>query len=228
MFLYSAFETAKHLVAHPMGRSSKVLEALFTPPMPAAYMFGAKEIKAMLHVITRLNKEYHRPTWNIPTTLVEGKEYNILYEVVESKPFCNLLHFRKKDYRGPKLPTLLLVAPMSGHYPTLLRDTVKRLLPTHDVFITEWVNARDVPIFFGEFSLGTYVNYLIEFLQLLHKAGRVTHIMSVCQPTVPSLIAQSIMAENNDPALARSMIMIGGPIDARKSPTAVTLSLIHI
>lgn len=222
MFLYSAFETAKNFIAHPMGKSSKLLEVLFTPPMPHSFLFGAKEMKAALHLISRLNKDYPKPNWNLSSTIVEDKEYNILYEIVDSKPFCNLLHFRKKDYKGPKLPTLLLVAPMSGHYPTLLRDTVKRLLPTHDVFITEWVNARDVPVFFGEFSLGTYVEYLIDFLQLLHRSGRVTHIMSVCQPTVPSLIAQSIMAENNDPALARSMIMIGGPIDARKSPTAVT------
>ncbi len=222
MLLYSAFETVKHLVSHPIGKSSRVLEAIFTPPFPLGVLPGAKETKAIFNLISRLNMRYEKPDWRIEETKIGEDTYKITYELVDSKPFGNLLHFRKDNYKGGELPTILIVAPMSGHYPTLLRDTVRGLLPTHDVFITEWVNARDVPLFYGDFSLDDYVTYLIEFLEKLHKMGRKVHLMSVCQPTVPSLVAQSVMCQQKNPAQAKSMIMIGGPIDARKSPTAVT------
>ncbi len=222
MLLYSAFETVKHLVSHPSGKSSRVLEAIFTPPFPLGVLPGAKETKAIFNLISRLNMRYEKPDWRIEETKIGEDTYKITYELVDSKPFGNLLHFRKDNYKGGELPTILIVAPMSGHYPTLLRDTVRGLLPTHDVFITEWVNARDVPLFYGDFSLDDYVKYLIEFLEKLHKMGRKVHLMSVCQPTVPSLVAQSVMCQQKNPAQAKSMIMIGGPIDARKSPTAVT------
>lgn len=222
MLLYSAFETVKHLVSHPIGKSSKVLEAIFTPPFPLGVLPGAKETKAIFNLIARLNMRYEKPEWRIEETQIGEDSYKITYELIDSKPFCNLLHFRKENYKGGELPTILIVAPMSGHYPTLLRDTVRGLLPTHDVFITEWVNARDVPLFYGDFSLDDYISYLIEFLEKLHKMGKKVHLMSVCQPTVPSLVAQSVMCQQNNPAQAKSMIMIGGPIDARKSPTAVT------
>ncbi len=222
MLLYSAFETVRHLVSHPIGKSSKVLETIFTPPFPLGVLPGAKETKAIFNLISRLNMRYDKPDWRIEETKVGEEIYKIKYELIESKPFGNLLHFKKEGYRGEDLPTLLIVAPMSGHYPTLLRDTVKGLLHTHDVFITEWINARDVPLFYGDFSLDDYVTYLIEFLEKLHKMGRKVHLMSVCQPTVPSLVAQSVMCQQKNPAQAQSIIMIGGPIDARKSPTAVT------
>lgn len=222
MLLYSAFETIRHLVSNPIGKSSKFLETIFTPPFPLGMMPGAKETKATFNLISRLNMKYDKPEWKIQETKIGDLVYKIKNETIDSKPFGKLINFKKENYHGEILPTILIVAPMSGHYPTLLRDTVKGLLPTHDVFITEWINVRDVPFLYGDFSLDDYVTYLINFLEKLYQLGHKVHLMSVCQPTVPSLVAQSIMAQQKNPAQAKSLIMVGGPIDARKSPTAVT------
>lgn len=221
MLLYSAVEASRNLFAHPVAKSAQALESIFSPPYPLGFMQGANQAKAFWGLTARLNQSYKKPEWKIDYCKINETQYDIERVNVLEKPFCNLLHFKKKEYKGERLPTLLIVAPLSGHYPTLLRDTVKRLLPTHDVFITEWINARDVPIYHGDFSLDEYVRYIIQFLQHFHKEGTAVHMLSICQPTVPALVAQSLMAQRGDPAQAKSMIMVGGPIDARKSPTAV-------
>jgi poly(3-hydroxybutyrate) depolymerase len=139
-----------------------------------------------------------------------------------AKPFCKLLHFKKdlSDTATAALaqPTVLLVAPLSGHHSTLLRDTVRALLPDHDVFITDWIDARMVPLSDGPFHLHDYIYYVQDFIRTL---GPDVHVISVCQPTVPVLAAISLMASNKDPKLPKTMTMMGGPIDPRKSPTAV-------
>lgn len=220
MLLYSMFESSRNMFFHPLEKSAKFMEPIFSTPSPFGFLHGAKETKALLNLTGRINQDYDKPEWKIDSTTVGNSEYQIEIKEVVNNTFCNLLHFNKMGFKE-NLPTLLIVAPLSGHYPTLLRDTVKNLLPTHDVFITEWLNVKNIPAYFGDFSLDDYVRYVIQFLQYLHKEGRIVHMLSICQPTVPSLVAQSLMAQRNDPAQARSMIMVGGPIDARKSPTAV-------
>jgi poly(3-hydroxybutyrate) depolymerase len=140
----------------------------------------------------------------------------VAIETVLRKPFCNLLHFRKDiAERGPRM---LIFAPLSGHHATLLRDTVRTTLRDFDVYITDWIDARLVPVSAGAFHLDDYVAYCEEFIRRL---GPDVHVMSVCQPTVPVLCAMSLLAQDNDPALPHTMIMMGGPIDARRNPTAV-------
>ena len=145
----------------------------------------------------------------------------VVEEVQIEKPFCRLLHFKRvfpaKSKRSAD-PKVLIIAPLSGHHSTLLRDTVRALLPDQDVWITDWTDARLVPITAGPFHLDDYVDYVIEFVRAL---GPDVHLISVCQPTVPVLAAVSLMASRNDPKLPKSMTMMGGPIDTRKSPTQV-------
>lgn len=221
MLLYSLFETTKNMIGKPIENSAMAMETIFSNPMPLGFVPGAKEVKSFFNLTNRIHKSYIKPEWKIDTCSINKKTYNIKRVDVVKKPFGNLLHFQKEGF-DRKLPTLLIVAPMSGHYPTLLRETVKTLMKDHDVFITEWINARDVPVYHGEFSLDDYVRYLMEFSRFLKEDGRKVHMLSICQPTVPALVAQSLMAQRGDSAIAKSMIMVGGPIDARKSPTAVT------
>ena len=148
-------------------------------------------------------------------------EVPVVEEVRIDKPFCRLLHFKRQipaKLKRPADPRVLIVAPLSGHHATLLRDTVRALLPDHDIWITDWIDARLVPITAGPFHLDDYVAYVTEFI---HALGPDVHLISVCQPTVPVLAAVSLMASNHDPKLPKSMTMMGGPIDTRKSPTQV-------
>ena len=218
--LYQMHEMQRALMA-PLTHFSELSSKLFShAASPFAYTPLARQVAAGYELIYRLGKSYEKPAWGIPTTEVNGKPVLVSEEIAFSLPFCNLLHFnrdlpaktRKAD------PTILLVAPMSGHHATLLRDTVRALLPNHEIYITDWIDARMVPVAKGAFSLNDYVRYLQQFLQHL---GPNVHLMSVCQPTVPALAAVSLMATNKDPCLPRSMTMMGGPIDPRCSPTQV-------
>ncbi|MGN6387912.1 MAG: polyhydroxyalkanoate depolymerase, partial [Burkholderiaceae bacterium] len=167
-------------------------------------------------------KSYEKPAFGLTTTQVAGKTVNIVEKVELEKPFCRLLHFAKdletRELRRLDQPKVLLVAPLSGHHATLLRDTVRGLLPQHDVYITDWTDARMVPVEQGEFHLHDYVYYVQDFIRRL---GPDVHVISVCQPTVPVLAAIALMATENDPKLPKSMTMMGGPIDPRQSPTQV-------
>ena len=174
---------------------------------------------AYLILAERLTRTYGKPTFNITDCIVDKKSYNIDEIVISSKTFCQLRHFKKVGFTQT-LPKLLIIAPMAGHHATLLRETVREMLPYSDVYITDWIDARTVPNKAGTFDLDDFIDYLIEFLTLL---GPNLHTMAVCQPTVPLLAAISIMSEKRDPKVPSSMILMGGPIDARHNPTAVDL-----
>lgn len=208
---------------NPLMQWAETSAKLFSDPVsPLAHTPFAQRIAAGYELLYRLGKDYEKPQFHIESTDINGTSVAIVEEIAETKPFCRLIHFRK-DMDGKQLaalrqPTVLLVAPLSGHHSTLLRDTVRGLLPDHDVYITDWTDARMVPMEQGSFHLHDYVYYIQDFIRSL---GSNVHVISVCQPTVPVLAAISLMASANDPQLPKSMTMMGGPIDARKSPTAV-------
>jgi polyhydroxyalkanoate depolymerase len=160
---------------------------------------------------------HKRPPFGIKTVMVGNREVDVREEVALSQPFGNLLHFAKDDVETPQ-PKILVVAPLSGHFATLLRSTVATLLRDHDVYITDWANARDVPLSAGRFSLDDYIDYVIRFLE---EIGPRPHMLAVCQPCVPALAAAAIMAEDKNPAQPRTMTLMGGPIDTRVAPTVV-------
>src|SRR5262249_35133540 len=161
-----------------------------------------------------------KPEWNIASTVVGGERVPVHISVAWERPFCRLLHFERAFEHPPRRPQprLLIVAPMSGHYPTLLRGTVEGFLPNHDVYITEWVDARMVPVSEGRFDLDDYIDYLISILHLL---GGDAHIIAVCQPSVPVMAAVARMEAEGDSYVPLSMVLMGGPIDTRVNPTAV-------
>jgi len=208
---------------NPLMQWAETSAKLFSDPVsPFAHTPFAQRIAAGYELLYRLGKDYEKPEFQIESTEINGKIVEIIEKVAETKPFCRLIHFRKdldaKQLAALKQPTVLLVAPLSGHHSTLLRDTVRGLLPNHDVYITDWTDARMVPQDEGSFHLHDYVYYIQDFIRAL---GPDVHVISVCQPTVPVLAAIALMASANDPKLPKSMTMMGGPIDARKSPTAV-------
>jgi poly(3-hydroxybutyrate) depolymerase len=220
--LYQLHEMQRSLL-HPLMQWAEASSKLFTNPVsPFAHTPFSQRIAAGYELMYRLGKEYEKPEFGIKQAVVNGKQVHIDERVVEDKPFCKLLHFRKdlseKEFKALKQPTVLLVAPLSGHHATLLRDTVQALLSEHDVYITDWIDARLVPLSEGPFHLNDYVKYVQEFIRLL---GPDLHVISVCQPTVPVMAAISLMATAKDPKLPKTMTMMGGPIDPRRSPTQV-------
>ncbi len=192
------------------------------PANPLSYTTYGKSVAAACELFERSTRRYGKPDWNIDTTLVGGEHVPVHIATLWERPFCRLLHFKRSFDHPPRRPQpkLLIVAPMSGHFPTLLRGTVQGFLPNHDVYLTEWIDARMVPLSEGGFDLDDYIDYLISMLHLL---GGDTHIMAVCQPSVPVLVAVARMEAAGDPHVPRSMILMGGPIDTRINPTAVNL-----
>jgi poly(3-hydroxybutyrate) depolymerase len=190
------------------------------PLNPLAFTDFGKSVAAGAEVFERTTRRYAQPEWRIDSTLIDGERVAVEIETVWEKPFCRLLHFNRAIAHPPKFPQpkLLIVAPLSGHYATLLRGTVEAFLPQHDVYITEWVNAREVPLAEGRFDLDDYIDYVIGILRHL---GGDTHVVAVCQPSVPVLAAVARMEAEEDPDVPRSMILMGGPIDSRRSPTKV-------
>lgn len=220
--LYQLHEMQRSFLT-PLMHWAEASANLFTNPIsPFAHAPFAQRIAAGYELMYRLGKEYEKPEFGIETAEVDGKTVGIEQYTALEKPFCKLLHFKKqlsaKDIAALDQPVVLLVAPLSGHYSTLLRDTVRGLLPKHDVYITDWVDARMVPVSEGAFDLSDYIYYVQEFIRLL---GPDLHVVSVCQPTVPVLAAISLMASNKDKKLPKTMTMMGGPIDPRQSPTKV-------
>src|SRR5512140_1021635 len=198
---------------------------LFSHPFsPLSYSPLSRKIAAGSELFLRVTQRYQKPQFGISQTRVGGKTVAVNEVVALDKPVCKLLHFERDlaasrvSRKGGADPTVLLVAPLSGHHATLLRDTVRTLLPEHEVYITDWVDARMVPVSHGAFHLDDYVDYVREFIAFL---GPEVHVVSVCQPTVPVLAAIALMADEDAPVKPRTMIMMGGPIDARRSPTAV-------
>ncbi len=220
--LYQLHEMNRTLLS-PLVQWAEASSKLFTNPVsPFAHTPFAQRIAAGYELMFRLGKEYEKPAFGITSTEVNGIKAAVIEDVVVDKPFCKLLHFRK-DRHAPQLrdikqPTVLLVAPLSGHHATLLRDTVRALLPDHDVYITDWTDARMVPLEHGAFHLHDYVYYVQDFIRFL---GEGVNVISVCQPTVPVLAAIALMASDKEPVMPKTMTMMGGPIDPSKSPTAV-------
>ena len=213
--LYQIYETQRSFM-EPFADFALAASKLYSNPhLPFQKSQLAQRVSAGYDLLYRLAKDYEKPEFNITTVKVDGVEVAIHERVEMRKPFCDLLRFKRFSDDPATLtrlktqPVVLIVAPLSGHYATLLRDTVRTMLQGHKVYITDWKNARLVPLSEGAFHLDDYVNYVQDF-----------HVMSVCQPTVPVLAAVSLMASRGE-KLPLSMTMMGGPIDARKSPTSV-------
>ena len=221
--LYSLFET-QHTLLEPWRRVAELQRGWFEHPFsPLAYSPFARRIAASNDLFLRVTQRYEKPAWNIDRTVVDGHEVAVEAVAALEKPFCNLVHFRRDlpAGRAPD-PKVLLVAPLSGHHATLLRDTVRSLIRDHEVWVTDWVDARMVPVSKGPFHLADYVDYVREFLRFISSPDQSdAHVISVCQPTVPVLCAVSLMWQDADKQVPRTMTMMGGPIDARRSPTAV-------
>jgi poly(3-hydroxybutyrate) depolymerase len=205
LVLYSLYE-AQHTALAPMRFMAELSRGWFGNPFsPWAYAPFARRLAASSDLFLRVTQRYEKPAWNIEADI----------EIALDRPFCKLVHF---DDGRAKKHKVLIVAPLSGHHATLLRDTVRSLLHEHDVWISDWVDARMVPLKDGPFHLADYVDYVRDWIRLL---GPDLHVMSVCQPTVPVLAAISLMAAHDEAHSPLTMTMMGGPIDARRSPTAV-------
>jgi poly(3-hydroxybutyrate) depolymerase len=221
--LYQIYETNRAWIS-PFSEFASAASKLYSNPLsPMAQVPSAQRVSAGFDLIHRLTKEYEKPEFGINKVTVNGTEVVIQEQVADEKPFCKLLRFKRFTDDAKLLdkmrdqPSVLVVAPLSGHHSTLLRDTVRTLLQDHKVYITDWIDARMVPLEAGPFHLDDYVNYVQDFIR---KVGPGVHVISVCQPTVPVLAAVSLMASRGE-VTPKTMTMMGGPIDARKSPTAV-------
>ena len=231
--LYQLYETQRSFM-EPFADLAQAASKLYSNPLnPASQTPLAQRVSAAYSLIHRLGKDYVKPEFGIRTVKVGGSVDVAIHERIEiDKPFCELRRFKRFSDDPSTLqalkaqPPVLIVAPLSGHYATLLRDTVRTMLQDHKVYITDWKNARLVPLSDGEFHLDDYVNYVQEFIRHIQAIYGNCHVMSVCQPTVPVLAAVSLMASRGEKT-PLSMTMMGGPIDARKSPTAVNNLAIH-
>jgi len=224
--LYQIYETQRSIM-EPFSDLAQAASKLYSNPLnPMAQSPLAQRVAAGYSLVHRLGKDYVKPEFSIRTVKVKGTDVAIHERVEIDKPFCELRRFKRFSDDPATLnllksqPPVLIVAPLSGHYATLLRDTVKTMLQDHKVYITDWKNARLVPLSEGEFHLDDYVNYVQEFIRHLQSIYGNCHVMSVCQPTVPVLAAVSLMASRGEKT-PLTMTMMGGPIDARRSPTAV-------
>ena len=224
--LYQIYETQRSLM-EPFADFAQAAAKVYSNPIsPLGQNPFSQRISATYDLMYRLGKDYEKPQFGINTVAIGDQEIAIHERIEIDKPFCELRRFKRFSDDPATLnrlkvqPVVLIVAPLSGHYATLLRDTVRTMLADHKVYVTDWKNARLVPLSEGEFHLDDYVHYIREFIQHLQKHYGHCHVISVCQPTVPVLAAVSLMASQGE-NLPKSMTMMGGPIDASKSPTAV-------
>ncbi len=218
-FAYHAYEAVHMMVGPARGFSDALHLAFKNPANPLTYTPFGRTMAASAELFERTTRRYGKPAFDLPQTTINGVKVAVDERVVWERPFCKLVYFdRKTQGRRKPQPKVLLVAPMSGHYATLLRGTVEAFLPGHEVYITDWVDARLVPMSAGRFDLDDYIDYVIGMLQML---GPDTHVMAVCQPSVPVLAAIARMEAEGDPCAPRSMTLMGGPIDTRRSPTEV-------
>lgn len=214
--LYHLYDFQQALLT-PARVAAELMRSAFQNPWnPLSHTQAGRTIAAGAEVFERVTRRFGEPEWALHTTIIDGKKVDVIEETIVEKPFCQLLHFKRDIKR--KDPQVLVVAPMSGHYATLLRGTVEALLPHHDVYVTDWTDARMVPLRDGRFNLDDFITYLRQFMSLL---GPNTHLIAVCQPAVPVLAAVSLMASEDDPNQPLSMTLMGGPIDTRISKTAV-------
>ena len=215
---YQLYEL-NHAALSPMRAAADMFGLMLKNPLnPMSQTPLGRNMQAGLELFERTTRRYAKPSFDLPTTLVGGMRVPVTERIVWSKPFCDLIHFERQLERPRRDPKLLIVAPMSGHYATLLRGTVEAMMPRHDVYITDWIDARMVPLADGSFDFDDYIDYVIE---MLHFLGDDVHVIAVCQPAVPVLAAVALMEAANDRFAPRSMTLMGGPIDTRINPTAV-------
>lgn len=222
--LYQFYEF-NHIALAPLRKIAKLQKELVdTTYNPLASTFFHKSYLAAYELFENTTRRYEKPEWNIPLTRINGLSVPVRDKVVWRKPFCDLVYFQRAEgnlelirKNGHVDPRVLIVAPLSGHYATLLRGTVEAFLPDHEVYITDWVDARHIPLSEGRFDLNDYIDYLIAMMEFL---GPDTHVLAVCQPGPAVLAAISVMAEDGHPALPASFTAMGSPIDPRLSPTA--------
>ena len=215
--LYDAYQAQCDVLA-PMRLLAEGARSFLDPP--GQKWFGdlplVRSTAAALDLFSHSGLHHEHPPFGIDKVTVDGAEVAVTEEAFATDPFCRLLHFRKAI--EVKQPRLMIAAPMSGHFATLLRGTVATALPDHDVYLTDWINARDVPLGKGRFGLDDMIDLIIDFIR---KLGPGAHVMAVCQPAVPVLAAVSLMAAANDPCQPASIILMGGPIDPAANPTEV-------
>ena len=212
--MYWLYEMS-HAALNPARAFSDVTRLYLKNPLnPWSHTTFGKTIAASAEMFERFTRRYSKPDWNIHDTVVGGERVDVHITPVWERPFCRLLHFERVMKSAPRRPQpkVVIVAPMSGHYATLLRGTVEAFLPNHDVYITEWVDARLVPLAEGTFDLDDYIDYIIS---MLHALGGDCHLIAVCQPSVPVLAAVARMEAERDPYVPHSMTLMGGPIDTR-------------
>ena len=216
---YQLYEM-NHAVMAPFRATADAMRLAYRNPLnPLSHTVVGRTMAAGLEVFERVTRRYGKPEFGLPNTTVNGQTVAVREEIVWQKPFCNLIHFHRDLPAGAAPgPRILVVAPMSGHYATLLRGTVEALMQSADVYITDWIDARMVPVTDGNFDLDDYIDYVIE---MVHHLGADTHLVAVCQPSVPVLAAVAVMEANGDPLSPASMTLMGGPIDTRINPTAV-------
>ncbi|MBZ7923777.1 polyhydroxyalkanoate depolymerase [Ensifer adhaerens] len=216
---YQLYEL-NHAMMAPWRTAADAMRLAFSNPMnPVSHTYFGRAAAAGLEVFERSTRRYGKPEFGLPTTEVDGASVSVYERIVWRAPFCNLIHFERALPKGRAAdPKVLVVAPMSGHYATLLRGTVEALLPHSDVYITDWIDARMVPLSEGTFDLDDYIDYVI---QMLHYLGPNTHVIGVCQPAVPVLAAVALMEAVDDPLSPATMTLMGGPIDTRINPTGV-------
>ena len=214
--LYDAYEMQRSWLAGMGALANMGAQWLQNPANPVGYLGGGPVLAHALDVFAHAAAPRGKPQFGLDTTIVDGKIVPVKEEIVLRKPFGQLKRFVHKGIIGA--PKLLIVAPMSGHYATLLRGTVERMLPNHDVYITDWADAKLVPTSEGKFDLDDYIDYLIAFLE---KIGPGAHVLAVCQPSVPSYAAAAVMAKTGNPCRPKTLTMMGGPIDTREAPTTV-------
>ncbi|HEX5665535.1 MAG TPA: polyhydroxyalkanoate depolymerase, partial [Hyphomicrobium sp.] len=204
---YYAYELA-HAIVRPLRFGAEALKySVENPFNPFSATPMNRSIAAACEVFENVTRRYGKPHFGLKETRINGVGVPVSEEIVAVKPFCNLIHFKRHFPEGaPEIndPKVLIVAPMSGHYATLLRGTVAAMLPEHEVYITDWADAREVPIFEGRFDLNSFIDYLIEFI---HTLGSQTHVIAVCQPAVPALAATAVMADNDDPMQPASLTL---------------------
>lgn len=222
MIFYPLLE-AQRAAAMPLRMAAVAAQvALHNPFFPGFGSTPERAAVAGAEIFERATRVFTKPSFNFGTTDIEGRAAVVREQAVLRKPFGQLLHFEREGCEARHDPRMLIVAPMSGHHATLLRGTVEAMLPDFDVYITDWMDAKFVSLAEGSFDLDDYIDYVIAFLQFL---GPDTHVMAVCQPSVPVLCAIALMAAADDAAQPRSFTLMGGPIDPRCAPTAMTQAI---
>ena len=216
LMLYSTYQLQRRLIRPVRATSGLTARALHALPSPVAALPPVRQLRAACDIVSRARPTHYCPDWGIDTVQVDDQVAEVVQEPVTTTPFATLLHFAKPTVA--QQPRVLVVGPMSGHFTTLLRPTIRTLLTGHDVHVLDWHNARDIPLEHGRFGLDEYIEHV---MQALRQLGPDTHVVAVCQPAVPVLAAVALLAAADDPAQPESLTLIAGPVDTRVNPGPV-------